>query len=81
MNYLLDTCVLCEPTRKTPDKSVIRWLDEQREDDLYLSVISLGEIAKGIEKLPDSRKQNRLVEWLHHDLPLRFDERIYFTRT
>jgi predicted nucleic acid-binding protein len=76
MSYLLDTCALCGPTRKEPDPDVVRGLEIQKEEDLYLSVLSLGEIAKGVAKLDDSRRQRRLEAWLHTDLPRRFDGRI-----
>ncbi len=51
MSWLLDTCALSEYVRKTPAPEVIRWLDEQDESSLFISVISLGEIEKGILKL------------------------------
>lgn len=51
MSWLLDTCVLSEYVRKAPAPAVIQWLDEQDETSLFLSVISLGEIEKGILKL------------------------------
>ncbi len=76
MNYLLDTCVLCEPARKTPSEAVIRWMNAQEEDIMYISVLSLGEIAKGVAKMPRSKKQIRLEMWLGKDLPARFDGRI-----
>lgn len=76
MSYLLDTCTLCEPTRKAPDGNVITWFDKQREGDLYLSVLTIGEIAAGVTRLEDSRKKHRLKKWLHRDLPERFAGRI-----
>ena len=76
MSFLLDTCTLCEPTRKDPEPDVVNWLETQNEDDLYLSVLSLGEIAKGVEKLEESRRKRRLEAWLHTNLPRRFDGRI-----
>ncbi|MCB0047696.1 MAG: type II toxin-antitoxin system VapC family toxin [Caldilineaceae bacterium] len=65
MNYLLDTCVLSELVRLKPDGNVIDWLDHTPDERLYLSVITIGEIRKGITKLPDSKKKNRLAEWLN----------------
>ena len=66
MNWLLDTCVLSEYAKKTPAPQVITWLDEQDEADLYLSVISLGEIEKGITKLApnNSVRGHKLTAWL-----------------
>lgn len=66
MSWLLDTCALSEYVRKTPAPAVIRWLDEQDESSLFISVISLGEIEKGILKLraSDPRRSQKLTAWL-----------------
>jgi len=66
VSWLLDTCVLSEYVRKAPAAGVIQWLDEQDEISLFLSVISLGEIEKGILKLraTDSRRSQKLTAWL-----------------
>ena len=66
MSWLLDTCALSEYAKKAPAPKVIAWLDEQDEDSLYISVISLGEIEKGILKLraSDRRRSQKLTAWL-----------------
>ena len=66
MSWLLDTCALSEYTKKTPAPQVIAWLDEQAETSLFISVISLGEIEKGILKLrvADPRRSQKLAAWL-----------------
>ena len=66
MSWLLDTCALSEYARKAPEPKVIAWLDEQDEASLYLSVITLGEIEKGILKLraSDLRRSQKLTAWL-----------------
>jgi predicted nucleic acid-binding protein len=66
VSWLLDTCALSEYVRKAPAPQVIAWLDEQDETSLYLSVISLGEIEKGILKLRavDHRRSQKLTAWL-----------------
>ncbi len=66
MSWLLDTCALSEYVRKAPAPEVIRWLDEQDESSLFVSVISLGEIEKGILKLraSDPRRSQKLTAWL-----------------
>lgn len=66
MSWLLDTCALSEYVRKAPAPEVIRWLDEQDESSLFISVISLGEIEKGILKLraSDPRRSQKLTAWL-----------------
>jgi len=77
MNYLLDTCVLSEFTRRQPDERVTHWLDSLDEVKLFLSVITIGEIQRGIERLPDSRRKNELMTWLNDNLVERFSGRIF----
>src|SRR5512135_2988263 len=76
MKWLLDTCVISELVSKQPHNGVIEWIDSIEAENLYLSVITIGEIAKGIEKLPQSKKKQELHRWLTEDLLLRFDGRI-----
>lgn len=76
MKWLLDTCVISELVSKQPCKAVIDWIDSIEAENLYLSVITIGEIAKGIEKLPQSKRKRELHRWLTEDLLLRFDGRI-----
>jgi len=66
MSWLLDTCALSEYAKKAPATKVIAWLDEQDEASLFISVITLGEIEKGILKLrkADSRRSQKLTAWL-----------------
>ena len=66
MSWLLDTCALSEYVKKAPAPAVIQWLDEQDEVSLHLSVVSLGEIEKGILKLraSDARRSQKLTAWL-----------------
>jgi tRNA(fMet)-specific endonuclease VapC len=76
MNYLLDTNVISELISKEPDKKVVEWLDRLDPNTIYLSVITIGEIRKGIEKLPPSKRRDKVKEWLESDLLLRFQGRI-----
>lgn len=66
MSWLLDTCALSEYAKKAPSPEVVAWLDEQDESSLFISVISLGEIEKGILNLRarDSRRSQKLTAWL-----------------
>jgi predicted nucleic acid-binding protein len=72
MRYLLDTNVLSEPAKPRPDPHVLAWLEAQSPLDLSLSVLTLGEIEKGVGLLPDSRKRQRLQSWLRTELPRQF---------
>ncbi|PIS31091.1 MAG: VapC toxin family PIN domain ribonuclease [Candidatus Marinimicrobia bacterium CG08_land_8_20_14_0_20_45_22] len=76
MKYLLDTCVISEMVRKQPNRKVIQWLESIDEDNLFLSVITVGEIEKGVAKLSDSIRKKKISEWLHEDLLIRFQKRI-----
>jgi toxin FitB len=76
MNYLLDTCVLSEFTRRKPDEKVIRWLDSIDEEKLFISAIALGEIQRGIERLPESGRKTELLAWMNNGLLQRFGPRI-----
>lgn len=61
MAYLLDTCLVSEVWKPRPNKGVLDWLHASLEDELHLSVLSLGEIKKGIERLPTGKKRDGLV--------------------
>jgi len=76
MNYLIDTCVISELIKKEPDANLLNWLSSVNENNLYLSVITIGELKKGISKLKDSEKKSKLNQWLKQDLFLRFNNRI-----
>lgn len=76
MKYLLDTCVISELVSKRPNPKVVPWIDATEEERLYLSVITIGEIQRGIAKLPDSRRKERLHRWLQEELLVRFAGRV-----
>jgi tRNA(fMet)-specific endonuclease VapC len=77
MNFLLDTCVLSEALSKKPDSKVLGFVDALDPDDVYLSVITIGELFKGIEKLPPSRRKNELREWFNDELLVRYEGKIF----
>lgn len=74
--YLLDTNVLSEARRRSPHAGVAAWLGATPEDALYLSVLVIGEIAKGIAKLPEGPQRARLAGWLEAELTPRFEGRL-----
>jgi len=76
MRFLLDTCVISELAARRPDPGVVAWIDDIGEEKIYLSVITIGEIKKGIEKLPESRRKGELSEWLEDHLLVRFRDRV-----
>lgn len=76
MSYLIDTCALSELRRKKPNANVVAWFEARSQQGLYLSVLTLGEIRKGVEALPDARRKDKILNWLEHELPLWFEDRI-----
>lgn len=76
MSYLLDTCVVSELASKRPDLTVVRRIDRIDPDRVYLSVVTVGEIRKGIEKVRDPRRKETLTAWLHDELLVRFRDRL-----
>jgi predicted nucleic acid-binding protein len=76
MNYLMDTCVLSEFTRRVPEEKIVAWVRSIDEDMLFVSTITIGEIKNGIESLPDSRRKNDLLVWLNDGVIQRFGHRI-----
>ncbi len=76
MSFLLDTMVVCEPTKKSPDASVLAWLTLQPLDQLHLSALTFGEIAFGIEKMADSARKQKLRHWIDGDIRASFAGRI-----
>lgn len=76
MKYLLDTCVISEVIKKKPNENVLAWLQAQDEASLYLSILTFGEIEKGIEKSADQNRKAKLKLWVEDDLKQRFAGRI-----
>jgi predicted nucleic acid-binding protein len=64
MSYLLDTNIISETTKLNPNKNLMLWLDKVPPKKLYVSVLTIGEIKQGIEKLSQSKKKNELLKWL-----------------
>jgi len=76
VRYLLDTCLVSELVCVRPNPTVAAWIAAQQEDRLFLSVLTLGELRKGIERLADGAKRTRLTSWLDGELKLRFSGRL-----
>ena len=74
--YLLDTNIISELIKPRPEPKVSRWVDSVEEATLWLSVLTLGEIEKGIAALPHAPKRQRLRLWLESELVPRFEGRI-----
>lgn len=76
MKYLFDTCTISELIKKQPDKKVLGWINDCDEEFIFLSVLTIGEIQKGIAKLTDVSRRLKIQQWLDKDLLERFSGRI-----
>ena len=76
MKILLDTNILSEVRRPTPDIRVLAWLEDLDEDRAFISVVSIAEIRREIALMSDGRRRESLAHWLAEDLTQRFDQRL-----
>lgn len=67
LSYLIDTCVISELVRAEPNAAVVEWISGVDEDQLFLSVLTLGELHKGVAKLADGARARRLRLWLERE--------------
>lgn len=74
--YLIDTCVVSELSRPSPSEKVRAFLNELPIERTYLSCLTLGEVHKGIERLPESARKRSLRNWFDRELSPRFVERV-----
>lgn len=75
MAYLLDTNVLSEFLKKTPNENVLRWFRDSDETQHFISSLTIAEIQKGISKLPDSQRKTDLKVWFDNVIK-RYQDRI-----
>ncbi len=73
---LLDTNIVSEVMKPAPADRVLRWLDDQETEDLYLSTITVAEISFGIRILPDGRRRNTLTGRFEDFVARGFNQRI-----
>ena len=76
MSYLIDTNVISELRRKTPSPGVVDWFEGRPSSTLFLSVLTMGEIRKGIEAISDVGRRQALADWLETELTTFFTGRI-----
>jgi predicted nucleic acid-binding protein len=74
--FLLDTNCISELVRRKPEPNVVEWMQAADENLLFLSVLTLGEIRKGVAGVPQSKRRTQLETWLELDLQARFSGRI-----
>ncbi len=76
VKYILDTNVISEAINKQPNPQVMNWLKAMDVQKLYLSVVTVGEIKKGVEKLPKSHRKETIKDWFENELLIKFNGRI-----
>lgn len=72
MRFLIDTNVLSEAAKPRPEPRVLEWIKAQSPLDLAVSVLTLGEIEKGVSLLPLGIRREALEDWLATELPRQF---------
>lgn len=75
MRYLLDTNAVSEPQRPRPDPGYMAWIGEREAEDLAISALAYGELARGVAVLPAGKRRSELSAWLAEGLTF-FGERI-----
>ena len=76
MSFLVDTCALSELVKPKPSSDVCDWFDGTPPEALFVSVLTLGEIRKGVERLESGRRRTQIVTWLETALPAWFEDRV-----
>lgn len=76
MSYLLDTNVISETIRRQQNRLVMAWLEQIPAEALFVSVLTLGELRKGVERIAEKRRMEKLRLWLEHELTAWFEGRV-----
>jgi toxin FitB len=76
MTYLLDTRVIANLLSVDPNPSLIKWIDSQPEEMLFISVVTLAELRQSIENERSSKVRSKMTNWLINDMLARFNGRI-----
>ena len=76
MSYLLDTNIISEFKKTVPSPKVVNWINSLPPHALHISVLTVGEIRKGVETITDQKRREKLRLWLENELPEWFEDRI-----
>ena len=74
--FLIDTNVISELVRESPNAAVMSWISRQNSESIFLSTITLGELVHGVARLPKSARRERLQSWLQVDIKNQFAGRL-----
>ncbi len=61
--YLLDTNIISNVTKPAPSPTLLSWMAEQADDDLFISALTVGEIRRGLLEKPSGKKRALLETW------------------
>jgi predicted nucleic acid-binding protein len=76
MRYLLDTNIISEPFKRSPEPRIVNWLATQSTLDLCISVLTVGELTMGFELAPSGKRRDELQRWVAKDVPRQFVGRL-----
>jgi predicted nucleic acid-binding protein len=76
VSFLLDTNAISEWQKPRPNPGLTAWTNSAEEEKLFLSVVTLAEVRYGVERMAIGSRRRRYEQWLEHELPLRFEDRI-----
>jgi len=63
MRYLLDTNIISNITKPSPSESLLAWLADQNDENLYIASLTVAEIRRGILKKPAGKRRDELEDW------------------
>ncbi len=75
--WLLDTVTISETAKVNRNPGVVRWLGSMAAESLHTSVLCIGELHRGIVRMPDGQKRRALEAWLSNGMPAWFGPRIH----
>lgn len=63
MRYLLDTNIISNITKPTPSESLLAWMADQNDDDLFIASLTVAEIRRGVLEKPSGKRRDELETW------------------
>jgi predicted nucleic acid-binding protein len=63
MRYLLDTNIISDIAKPAPSESLLAWMSEQNDDDLFISALTVAEIRRGVLEKPAGKRRDQLEAW------------------
>ena len=76
MRFLLDTNVLSELVKRAPDPRVVAWMESHSSLDILVSVLTLGELVKGVRLMSAGPRREALEHWVSVELPVQLAGRL-----